>query len=250
MTCARSVERLTVAGDAVELVQLGLHPGRARGAGHPADDELGVGRTGRHVGQRTRLFHIHHPSTPPPTRSSGNGTPAATSPRPRYPAVAAKLRCRDELSVITVTGMTCEHCEKAVLAAVLGHSRRAPGGRRYRLRRGQDALAEPAPERAALEAAVEEAGLPARLDALAPAPRRQPDLGDGRAVRMDNAGISHGHTKLLLEDGARSGTDPLAGFFEYPARVYLIPLRGFPQAASYVGRTRALPARFPAIRNR
>jgi copper chaperone len=61
------------------------------------------------------------------------------------------------LSVITVTGMTCEHCEKAVraeISAIPGVSQVdvdvASGEVRI--------LAEPAPERADLQAAVEEAG--------------------------------------------------------------------------------------------
>jgi copper chaperone CopZ len=61
------------------------------------------------------------------------------------------------LSVITVTGMTCEHCEKAVraeISAIPGVSQVdvdvASGEVRIR--------AEPAPERADLQAAVEEAG--------------------------------------------------------------------------------------------
>ena len=47
-------------GDAVDLVQLGLDPGGAGGAGHPADDELEVRRSRRSVGQRARRRHIHH----------------------------------------------------------------------------------------------------------------------------------------------------------------------------------------------
>ncbi len=61
------------------------------------------------------------------------------------------------LSVITVTGMTCEHCEKAVrteISAIPGVSQvevdLASGEVRIQ--------AEPAPELAALRAAVEEAG--------------------------------------------------------------------------------------------
>jgi copper chaperone CopZ len=61
------------------------------------------------------------------------------------------------LSVITVTGMTCEHCEKAVraeISAIPGVSQVdvdvASGEVRI--------LAEPSPERATLRAAVEEAG--------------------------------------------------------------------------------------------
>jgi copper chaperone CopZ len=61
------------------------------------------------------------------------------------------------LSVISVTGMTCEHCEKAVgaeISAILGVSQVdvdvASGEVRI--------LAEPVPDMAALRAAVEEAG--------------------------------------------------------------------------------------------
>ncbi len=62
-----------------------------------------------------------------------------------------------KLSVITVTGMTCEHCEQAVrsgISAIPGVSQVdvdvASGEVKI--------LAEPAPETAALRAAVEEAG--------------------------------------------------------------------------------------------
>ena len=61
------------------------------------------------------------------------------------------------LSVITVTGMTCEHCEKAVrteISAIPGVSQVAVD-----LASGEvEILAEPAPDLAALRAAVEEAG--------------------------------------------------------------------------------------------
>ena len=61
------------------------------------------------------------------------------------------------LSVITVTGMTCEHCEKAVqteISAIPGVSQVDVD-----LASGEvKIVAEPAPELAALRAAVEEAG--------------------------------------------------------------------------------------------
>ncbi len=61
------------------------------------------------------------------------------------------------LSVITVTGMTCEHCEKAVrteISAIPGVSQVDVD-----LASGEvKVMAEPAPETAALRAAVEEAG--------------------------------------------------------------------------------------------
>jgi copper chaperone len=61
------------------------------------------------------------------------------------------------LSVITVTGMTCEHCEKAVraeISAIAGVSQV-----HVDVASGEvTILAEPAPEMAALRAAVEEAG--------------------------------------------------------------------------------------------
>ncbi len=61
------------------------------------------------------------------------------------------------LSVITVTGMTCEHCEKAVrteISAIPGVSQVDVD-----LASGEvKILAEPAPEMAAVQAAVEEAG--------------------------------------------------------------------------------------------
>ena len=61
------------------------------------------------------------------------------------------------LSVITVTGMTCEHCEKAVrteITAIPGVSQvdvDLPSGE-------VKVMAEPAPDIADLRAAVEEAG--------------------------------------------------------------------------------------------
>ena len=61
------------------------------------------------------------------------------------------------LSVITVTGMTCEHCEKAVraeISAIPGVSQVDVDDASGEVR----ILAEPAPERADLQAAVEEAG--------------------------------------------------------------------------------------------
>ena len=61
------------------------------------------------------------------------------------------------LSVITVTGMTCEHCEKAVRAEISA----IPGVSQVDVdvASGEvSILAEPAPERADLQAAVEEAG--------------------------------------------------------------------------------------------
>ncbi len=61
------------------------------------------------------------------------------------------------LSVITVTGMTCEHCEKAVrteISAIPGVSQVD-----IDLASGEvTIMAEPAPEMTALRAAVEEAG--------------------------------------------------------------------------------------------
>ena len=61
------------------------------------------------------------------------------------------------LKVITVTGMTCEHCEKAVtteISAIPGVSQVDVD-----LASGEvKILAEPAPEMAALRAAVERAG--------------------------------------------------------------------------------------------
>jgi copper chaperone len=61
------------------------------------------------------------------------------------------------LSVITVTGMTCEHCEKAVreeLSAIPGVSQVDVD-----VASGQvKVLAEPGPDLATLRAAVEEAG--------------------------------------------------------------------------------------------
>ena len=61
------------------------------------------------------------------------------------------------LSVITVTGMSCEHCEKAVRAEISA----IPGVSQVDvdLASGEvKILAESAPEMAALRAAVEEAG--------------------------------------------------------------------------------------------
>ena len=61
------------------------------------------------------------------------------------------------LSVITVTGMTCEHCEKAVRAEISA----IPGVSRVDVDVASGEvkiLAEPAPVRAALQVAVEEAG--------------------------------------------------------------------------------------------
>ena len=61
------------------------------------------------------------------------------------------------LSVITVTGMSCEHCEKAVRAEISA----IPGVSQVDvdLASGEVKIrAEPAPEVAALRAAVEEAG--------------------------------------------------------------------------------------------
>jgi copper chaperone CopZ len=61
------------------------------------------------------------------------------------------------LSVITVSGMTCEHCEKAVraeISAIPGVSQVDVGVASGEVR----ILAEPAPELADLRAAVEEAG--------------------------------------------------------------------------------------------
>jgi copper chaperone len=61
------------------------------------------------------------------------------------------------LSVITITGMTCEHCEKAVrteITAIPGVSQvdvDLPSGE-------VKVMAEPAPDIADLRAAVEEAG--------------------------------------------------------------------------------------------
>jgi copper chaperone CopZ len=61
------------------------------------------------------------------------------------------------LSVITVTGMTCEHCGKAVRAEISG----IPGVSQVDVdvASGEVTIvAEPAPELADLRAAVEEAG--------------------------------------------------------------------------------------------
>ena len=61
------------------------------------------------------------------------------------------------LSVITVTGMSCEHCEKAVRAEISA----IPGVRQVDvdLASGEVKIrAESPPEMAALRAAVEEAG--------------------------------------------------------------------------------------------
>lgn len=61
------------------------------------------------------------------------------------------------LSVIAVTGMSCEHCEKAVRAGISA----IPGVSQVDVdvASGEDKiLAEPAPETAAVRAAVEEAG--------------------------------------------------------------------------------------------
>jgi copper chaperone len=61
------------------------------------------------------------------------------------------------LSVITVTGMTCEHCENAVRAEISA----IPGVSQVDVDVASGEvkiLAEPTPELAALRAAVEEAG--------------------------------------------------------------------------------------------
>ena len=61
------------------------------------------------------------------------------------------------VSVITVVGMTCEHCEKAVRAEISA----LPGVNQVDVDVASGEvriLAEPVPERAALQAAVEEAG--------------------------------------------------------------------------------------------
>ena len=61
------------------------------------------------------------------------------------------------LGVITVTGMTCEHCEKAVRAEISA----IPGVSQVDVDVASGEvkiLAEPAPEIADLQAAVEEAG--------------------------------------------------------------------------------------------
>jgi copper chaperone CopZ len=61
------------------------------------------------------------------------------------------------VSVITVAGMTCEHCEKAVRAEISA----LPGVNQVDVDVASGEvriLAEPVPERAALQAAVEEAG--------------------------------------------------------------------------------------------
>jgi copper chaperone len=61
------------------------------------------------------------------------------------------------LSVITVTGMTCEHCEKAVRAEISG----IPGVSQVDVDVASGEVrigAAPAPELADLRAAVEEAG--------------------------------------------------------------------------------------------
>jgi len=61
------------------------------------------------------------------------------------------------LSVITVTGMTCEHCEKAVRAEISA----IPGVSQVDVDVASGEVwirAAPAPERADLQAAVEEAG--------------------------------------------------------------------------------------------
>jgi copper chaperone CopZ len=61
------------------------------------------------------------------------------------------------LSVITVSGMTCEHCEKAVRAEISA----LPGVSQVDVDVASGEvkiLAEPAPDTATLRAAVEEAG--------------------------------------------------------------------------------------------
>ena len=61
------------------------------------------------------------------------------------------------LSVITVTGMSCEHCEKAVrseISAIPGVSQVDVDVASGEIK----ILADPAPDMAALRAAVEEAG--------------------------------------------------------------------------------------------
>jgi copper chaperone CopZ len=61
------------------------------------------------------------------------------------------------LSVITVTGMTCEHCENAVRAEISA----IPGVSQVDVDVASGEvkiLAEPAPDTATLRAAVEEAG--------------------------------------------------------------------------------------------
>ncbi len=157
MTCARSVERLTVAVTPSSLFSLVCtRTAHAAQVIPPMTSSTWVvpGATSvSGLAAATSTTPQHLP------QSYGNGTPAALG-RPRYRATRLWLRSYDvgmSLSVITVTGMTCEHCEKAVraeISAIPGVSQVdvdvASGEVRI--------LAEPAPERAALQAAVEEAG--------------------------------------------------------------------------------------------
>ena len=77
------------------------------------------------------------------------------------------------LSVITVTGMTCEHCEKAVrteISAIPGVSQVDVD-----LASGEvKILAEPAPEMAAAAGGGRGSRLPARRAKLASGPRGKP----------------------------------------------------------------------------